>query len=227
MSGSALAVLVLGGLAACGDDSSSDDAGGSSGATTTAGPTTTTTQPPATDTEEALAAVQDLADEGARLLEELYKDPTAIDDPDNDYDEQYAELFTDDSATPDSVFDHLRDFVDESEWMLAGPSGIFSEFYLYAPEPDGEDTLRFLHCVIEDREAHDENGPLGDDAAFTRRILGDGEAHRVDGVWRLHRYTTRGEPSERNPDLLQSGACETELEILPELSDPENEEDEQ
>jgi hypothetical protein len=209
--GAALALGLL--AAACGDDGE-DDADEELAEET---PTTTTSQPPATDTEAALAAVQDLADQESRLLEQLHGRPTVIDDPDSDEMEQYTDLYTDDAIAPENVEDELRTLIDRGHVMRPGPSGVFSEYHLYGPEYEGDDVLIYSVCAIEDRRAYEAEGADEDLGGATVLRRGTGEAHRIDGVWRLHEWLPVGDPLTRDPELIEPGACES----LAELPSPE------
>ena len=82
--------------------------------------TTTTTQPPATD-EASHEVVEELVLEATELADELFQDPTAVEDPDNEALDRLREIYTDDSPTPDGVEDQLRELVATGQHQR--PSG--------------------------------------------------------------------------------------------------------
>lgn len=216
-----LGVLVLA-AAGCGDDVAGGDASSGGGAEQT---TTTDEGPPVTqvaaseDPERALEQVQGVADEDERIGEQMFADPTAaLEDPESDLLEQYRELWTPDSEAPDSVESRLQDFADRGHAIAAGPSGMVGDWYLYNPTADGADVLRFRYCVVEDRKAIDlGTGEVLGTSAVAR--YGEGEANRVNGVWRLHAVDEVEEPQDLVAEELFPEYCETGVELLEQLDD--------
>lgn len=213
--GAGLLVLAAAG---CGDDGG----GGDEDATSNDGDDQTTTTeegPPVTqvaaseDPEGALEQVQGVADEEERIGEQMFADPAAaLDGTENDLLEQYSELWTPDSEAPDSVESRLQEFADRGHAIVAGPSGMIGDWYLYNPSAEGADVLTFRYCVVEDRRAidFDTEEDLGTSAVARH---GEGEAHRVNGVWRLHRVQATREPQELDAEALFQEFCETGVDL--------------
>jgi hypothetical protein len=193
------ASLVL--FAGCGDDDSGDSGrdDGESGADSSSA----TTQPPATDADAAFPIVEDIVLEATRLVDELYQDPTVVDDP-NDADiERLREIYTDDSPTPDAVTEQLHELADNGQKMRAADSGVFRDLGVYQMTAAGDDTVRFRVCATEDRETIDADGSVVDQRAQVTQ--GTGEARRIDGIWRFYGIhpeedrTLTIEPGSANP----------------------------
>jgi hypothetical protein len=196
-----VAVLVVS-ATACSDD---DTAAGDDNDTGTTVASTTTTQPPAND-EASHEVVEELVVEATELADELFQDPTAVDDPDNEALARLREIYTEDSPTPDGVEEQLRDFVASGQHQRPAANGIFREVSVYAFEAVDSDTLAFDTCNQIDKETVDADGEVvGTDA---RVVFVGGEAHRVDGAWRfvgLSNDTSRSNPIA--PGTAEQGLC--------------------
>jgi hypothetical protein len=197
-----LLVVQLVVLAGCSDDDTSADAGDD---TTTTVATTTTTHPPATD-EASYEIVEDLVLEATDLADELFQDPTAVEDPDNETLARLREVYTPDSPAPDGIEDLLRGLVAEGQHQSPSANGLFREVSLYAFEAVDEDTLTFDTCNQIDKQTVDDAGNVVTTDA--QAVFVSGEAHRIDGVWRfvgLSNDTSRSNPIE--PGSSERGLC--------------------
>jgi hypothetical protein len=195
-----IAVLVV--LAtACSDD---DTASGDDETTTTVA-TTTTTQPLATD-EASYEIVEELVLEATDLADELFQDPTVVEDPDNELLVRLREIYTDESPAVGGIEGLLRQLVADSQHQRASATGIFREVSVYAFEPVDQDTLTFDTCNQIDKETVDEAGEVV--ATDAQVVFVSGEARRVDGSWRfvgLSNDTSRNNPIE--PGTSEPGLC--------------------
>jgi hypothetical protein len=204
----AAAVVVTTGTV-CSDD---DEPAVGDGTTTTSEPTSTT-QPPATD-EASHEVVEELVIDATGLADELFQDPSAVEDPDSDALDELRELYTDDSPTPDGVEESVRGLAERGERYRPAASGIYREVAIYTwfPATD-EDTLTFDTCSLIDREKVNAAGEVIDTEA--RVIFTGGEARRIDGEWRFYGLSSdvsRDMPIE--PGQADPGFCE-------QLPDPE------
>jgi hypothetical protein len=197
------ATLVL--LVACGDDDATNDSRSEREPATDS--SAATTEPPASDSEAAFPIVEDLVLEATRLVDELYQEPEAVNDPDNADVERLREIYTEDSPTPDAVTEQLHELVDNGERMRAADSGVFRDLGVYEMAAVDEDTVRFRICASEDRETIDANGNVVDQRAQVTQ--GTGEARRIDGIWRfygIHPEEDRTLPIE--PGTANAGFCD-------------------
>jgi hypothetical protein len=188
-------------VSACSDD----DTSGADGETSTTVASTTTTQPPATD-EASHEIVEELVLEATGLADELFQDPTGVEDPDNEALARLRELYTDDSPTPDAVEEQLRDFVASGQHQRPAANGLFREVGVYAFEAVDSDTLAFDTCNQIDKETVDANGEVV--ATDARVVFVSGEARRIDGAWRfvgLSNDTSRSNPI--TPGTAEQGLC--------------------
>jgi hypothetical protein len=195
-------VVLLAVLAGCSDDDTSADSGDD---TTTTVPTTTTTDPPATD-EASYEIVEDLVLEATGLADELFQDPTVVEDSGNETLVRLREIYTDDSPTPEGVEQQLRDFVADGQYQRPSATGLFREVSVYAFEAVDEDTLTFDTCNQIDKETVDADGTVVTTDA--RVVFVSGEARRIDGVWRfvgLSNDTGRSNPIA--PGTSGHGIC--------------------
>lgn len=195
------AVVALAVLAGCGDDDagSAPNEGADSGADST-----TTTQPPASNEEEAFPIIEDMVLEATSLVDELFQDPTVVDDPEI---ARLPEIYTDDSTTPDGVIDQLRELADNGQRERPAASGVFGDLGVYQMAAIDADTVRFRVCASEDIETVDEAETVVDRTAQV--VQGVGEARRVDGVWRfygIHPEDDRTLPIE--PGSANPGFCD-------------------
>jgi hypothetical protein len=197
-----LLVVLLVVLAGCSDDDTSADAG--DGTTTTVA-TTTTTHPPATD-EASYEIVEDLVLEATDLADELFQDPTVVEDPGNETLVRLREVYAPDSPAPDGIEELLRGLVADGQHQRPSASGLFREVSVYAFDAVDEDTLAFDTCNQIDKETVDEAGEVV--ATDTQVVFVSGEARRIDGVWRfvgLSNDTSRSNPIE--PGSSERGLC--------------------
>jgi hypothetical protein len=210
----ALATVALASVVACSDEEPS--AAGDDDTTTTVA-STTTTQPPATD-EASHEAVEELVLEATGLADELFQDPTAVEDPDSEALDRLREIYTEDSPTPDSVEEQLRDFVASGQHQRPAANGLFREVSVYAFETVDADTLTFDTCNQIDKETVDADGEVV--ATDARVVFVSGEAHRVDGAWRfvgLSNDTSRSNPIA--PGTAEQGLCAQLAAAAPEGSE--------
>jgi hypothetical protein len=197
----ALVAVVLVSATACSDDDTSAADGTE---TTTTAASTTTTQPPATDVASH-EIVEDLVLEATALADELFQDPTAVEDPDNEALDRLREIYTEDSPTPDGVEEQLRELTANGQRERPSSTGIFREVSVYAFEPVDADTLSFDTCNQIDTETVDADGTVVEREAMV--VFVRGSARRVDGVWRFHGLSN--DISRRNP--IQPGRSEAGL----------------
>jgi hypothetical protein len=181
------AVLVV--VAACsGGDDEADEPPSTSATSSTE--SVANTQPPASgDTEdEAFAAVRQVVAEATGLVDRLFQDPELVDNPANVDIDRLRQLYTPRSATPDGVEAQLRELVDGGLRMQ--PAGtVFRDLGVYQLAAVDENTIQFRVCATEDQETVDTEGTVVD--VLAQVTQGDGEAHRVDGIWRLDHIEPR------------------------------------
>jgi hypothetical protein len=191
-----------------GDDNDDPQADGASGDQSTSPERGSDgTQPAATDEDAAFPIVEDLVLEATALVDDLYQDPTAIDDDDNPQLQRLREIYTDDSPTPPAVESQLRQLVDDGERLRPAASGVFRDLGAYRLVAVDENTIRFRICATEDRETIDADGNVVDQRAQVTQ--GVGEARRVDGRWRfygIHPDDDRTLPIE--PGTANPGFCD-------------------
>jgi hypothetical protein len=196
-----LVAVFLVSVSACSDD----DTSAADGETSTTVASTTTTQPPATD-EASHEIVEELVLEATGLADELFQDPTGVEDPDNEALARLREIYTDDSPTPDGVEERLRQLAANGQRERPSSTGIFREVSVYAFEPVDEDTLSFDTCNQIDTETVDANGTVLETEALV--VFVRGSARRVDGVWRFHGLSndiSRSNPI--SPGESEAGLC--------------------
>lgn len=197
------AATVVSTATACSDD----DEAASGDDTATTSETTSTTQPPATD-EASHEVVEELVIEATGLADELFQDPSVVDDPDSEALDELRELYTDDSPTPDGVEESVRGLAERGERYRPAASGIYREVAIYKWYPaTDDDTLTFDTCSLIDREKVNAAGDVVTTEA--RVIFTGGEARRVDGVWRFYGLSSdvsRDMPIE--PGQADPGFCQ-------------------
>lgn len=143
----------------------------------TAGP-----QPSADRPEAAFPVVEGVVIEATGLADELFQDPTAVED-DGDAVRRFTALYTADSPTPAGVLAQLRTLADSGRRYRAGPSGRMRDVGVYRMQAVDRDTVALRVCAIEDVEVVDAAG-----AVVERRsqiTQGDAWAVRAGGVWRF------------------------------------------
>jgi hypothetical protein len=139
-------------------------------------------QPSADRPEAAFPVVEDVVVEATGLADELFQDPTALDD-DSDAVRRFTDLYTADSPTPAGVLAQLRTLADSGRRYRPGPSGRMRDVGVYRMQAVDPDTVALRVCAIEDVEVVDAAG-----AVVERRsqiTQGDAWAIRSGGVWRF------------------------------------------
>jgi hypothetical protein len=212
-----LAVGLLLVTAACGDDSSDDDDEASSSSEPTS--TTTTTHPSTEDDEEAaFDTIRALVGELDGLNEQLYGDPSVVEDPDNPDLRRLNELFIEEHTGPEDTLEDLERLNELGNSQTAAPSGVYGETYIYGLESEDPDTVVFGYCTVRDRLLLDDDGTqMGQGEA--QQMIGTSKAHRVGGIWRLG-FDESQTPQEIPPGSAQPGQCETMLAEQPEEDQP-------
>jgi hypothetical protein len=203
----ALTCVVLAGLMGIGCSDGGSEASNQADADTTSSSATTTTHPPATDQEAAFPIVEELVYEATDLADELYQDPTAVEDSDDERIARLREVYTDDSPTPDGVIGQLEELNANGQRKRTAASGVFRELVVYQLTAVDDDTIRFRICATEDQETVD-----GEDNVVDRRAQvsqGTGEARRVDGTWRFYGIHPEDDLTiPFDPGTAQPGFCE-------------------
>jgi hypothetical protein len=139
-------------------------------------------QPSADRPEAAFPVVEDVVIEATGLADELFQDPTVVED-DSAAVRRFAALYTADSPTPAGVLAQLRTLADSGRRYRAGPSGRMRDVGVYRMQAVDRDTVALRVCAIEDVEVVDSAG-----AVVERRsqiTQGDAWAVRAGGVWRF------------------------------------------
>jgi hypothetical protein len=200
------ALAVVSALAACsGDDA---EPAGRSDEQTTATSATTTTQARASDEEAAYPIIRDLVHEATALTDQLFQDPTAVEDPDNPDIERLRELYTEDSPTPNGVLEQLRALAEKHQRWRAAQSGVFRDLGVYRMTTLNDDKVRFRICASEDLETVDENNHVV--AQRAQVTQGVGEARRVDGIWRFYGINIEDDRTlEIAPGTANPGFCDS------------------
>jgi hypothetical protein len=139
-------------------------------------------QPSADRPEAAFPVVEDVVIEATGLADELFQDPTVVED-DSAAVRRFTALYTADSPTPAGVLAQLRTLADSGRRYRAGPSGRMRDVGVYRMQAVDRDTVALRVCAIEDVEVVDSAG-----AVVERRsqiTQGDAWAVRAGGVWRF------------------------------------------
>jgi hypothetical protein len=139
-------------------------------------------QPSADRPEAAFPVVEDVVIEATGLADELFQDPTVVED-DGAAVRRFTALYTADSPTPAGVLAQLRTLADSGRRYRAGPSGRMRDVGVYRMQAVDRDTVALRVCAIEDVEVVDSAG-----AVVERRsqiTQGDAWAVRAGGVWRF------------------------------------------
>jgi hypothetical protein len=139
-------------------------------------------QPSADRPEAAFPVVEDVVIQATGLADELFQDPTVVED-DSAAVRRFAALYTADSPTPAGVLAQLRTLADSGRRYRAGPSGRMRDVGVYRMQAVDRDTVALRVCAIEDVEVVDSAG-----AVVERRsqiTQGDAWAVRAGGVWRF------------------------------------------
>lgn len=192
LAGALAATAVLTVLVSCsgGDDEADEPPSTSATSTSTTVATSSTTQPPATgDTQdEAFSNVRVVVTEATGIVDKLFQDPELVDNPANEDLDRLRQLYTPGSQTPAGVEAQLHALADQGQRMQPADR-IFRDLGLYQLSPVDEDTVRFRVCATEDQETVDADGQVV--STLSQVTQGDGEARRVDGVWRLDHIAPR------------------------------------
>ena len=181
----ALTALAVLGLVAASCSGGDDDDPAPRRTTTTDRPTTT--QPEASGDGQAAAftAVESVVLEATDLADTLFKDPSAIDFPNDPDLEQLREFYTPDSGVPAGVVDQLQGLAEAGHHLQpSSVSGIFREMRVFKLEAVDPNTVRFRFCANQDRETADQDGNVVSQRAEVTQ--GTSEARRIDGVWLIH-----------------------------------------
>jgi hypothetical protein len=139
-------------------------------------------QPSADRPEAAFPVVEDVVIQATGLADELFQDPTVVED-DGAAVRRFTALYTADSPTPAGVLAQLRTLADSGRRYRAGPSGRMRDVGVYRMQAVDRDTVALRVCAIEDVEVVDSAG-----AVVERRsqiTQGDAWAVRAGGVWRF------------------------------------------
>lgn len=202
----AVAVLGLVGASCSGDD---DDDPASRRTTTTETPATT--QPEASGEGQAAAytAVESEVLEATDLTDRLFKDPSAIDFPDDPELERLRGFYTPDSGVPAGVIDQLQGLAEADQHLQpSSVSGVFREMRVVGLEAVDPNTIRFRFCANQDRETVDRDGNVVSQRAEVTQ--GTGEARRVEGVWLIHQMDRDAATSlPVQPGQATPGICDT------------------
>jgi len=139
-------------------------------------------QPSADRPAAAFPVVEDVVIEATGLADELFQDPTAVDD-DGDAVRRFTALYTADSPTPAGVLAQLRTLADSGRRYRPGPSGRMRDVGVYRMQAVDRNTVALRVCAIEDVEVVDAVG-----AVVERRsqiTQGDAWAVRTGGIWQF------------------------------------------
>jgi hypothetical protein len=164
--------------AACSADEASDTE-----ADAATEPTPTTAQPAASNPEAAFPVAENIVLEATELANELFQNPSVVDDEGSATLARFDEIYTEDSPTPAGVIAQLRALNDNGERYRPGPSGVLRDLDVYRMTAVDDDTIRLRVCAVEDVEVVDESGTVV--ATRSQITQGDGGLRRSDGVWRF------------------------------------------
>lgn len=156
-----------------------------------------TTHPPATDDEGgAFEAIQEMLNQVDVVWERLAGDPSAVDSPGQGDIERYEHLHTPDSPALDSSIEWLEDLAGDGHAQRAPSGRPYQQTLMIAPRVVAADTVEFYLCrtleaeVVNPGEAAGGTGEVDivreNEGALV--VAGEGEARRIDGRWRLHRF---------------------------------------
>lgn len=188
--GTATTLLLVVALAACSRGGGASDPTTSARSTVSASTiaTTSTTEPPSSDGAVVRMRVVSLLRDWDAAMTALREKPTEV--IGHPYDERrraLAELFTSDSPYVADIDKLLRAY--SSGGVAARPStgGISQHtLYLRTSQAPTADSVSFVWCSFDDSVSYRiSTGKVVDDRDGVSQ--GGGEAHRVDGQWRLYR----------------------------------------
>lgn len=188
--------LVLVALSACSDDRDSDRSPGedSSASTSIATTTTSTTQPPAADLEGMVPHIEELLGQWDEAMVDVLADLEAVEaDPAHPARIALADSFTSDSPYVEDLGLLLSGYIDQDVSSITGAVQDTTLSHFTESSADDPDFVSFVFCSYSDAEL-----TVGgeDEPAEVVITDGAGEAHRVDGIWRLHRLQQLGRETD-------------------------------
>jgi hypothetical protein len=178
----AVSALVLAGVAsACaGGDSGGGATTGGEAAASAARPKVVA-QPAATTPDAAFPVVESLVIEATGLADQLFEDPSVVEDGHAKLLDRFHDVYTADSPTPAGVEAQLRKLNAQGRRYRPGPSGRLRDVGVYRMTASGADQVSFRVCAIEDMEIVNAAGKvIGRRSQVTQ---GDGWAERTGGIW--------------------------------------------
>jgi hypothetical protein len=128
-------------------------------------------------------AVRDLVIEATDLADQLFQDPTVVNDAGNRTLARFNRIYTADSPTPEGVATQLRTLSANGQRYRPGPSGRLRDVSLYRMTRVDDSQVSFRICAVEDVEIVDAAGTVIDRRSQVTQ--GDGWAERVRGKWRF------------------------------------------
>jgi hypothetical protein len=134
-------------------------------------------------TDADFPAVEDLVIEATGLADQLFEDPTVVNEPGDQTLARFNEIYTDDSPTPEGVAAQLRTLSANGQRYRPGPSGRLRDVSLYRMTRVDDSQVAFRICAVEDVEIVDANGAVIDRRSQVTQ--GDGWAQLVGGEWRF------------------------------------------
>jgi hypothetical protein len=179
----AVSALVLAGLAsAC---AGGDSGGGTAAAGGAAAPVRpkVVAQPAATTPDAAFPVVENLVVEATGLADQLFEDPSVVEDGHAKLLSRFHDVYTADSPTPAGVEAQLRKLNAQGQRYRPGPSGRLRDIGVYRMTASGADQVAFRVCAVEDMEIVDAAGKVVDRRSQVTQ--GDGWAERTGGIWRF------------------------------------------
>jgi hypothetical protein len=127
--------------------------------------------------------VEDLVIEATGLADQLFEDPTVVNDAGDRTLARFNEIYTDDSPTPEGVAAQLRTLSANGQRYRPGPSGRLRDVGVYRMTRVDDSQVAFRICAVEDVEIVDADGTvIGRRSQVTQ---GDGWAERVGDEWRF------------------------------------------
>ncbi len=128
-------------------------------------------------------AVEHLVIEATDLADQLFEDPTVVNDAGDETLARFNEIYTDDSPTPDGVAAQLRTLSANGQRFRPGPSGKLRDVGVYRMTRVDDSQVAFRICAVEDVEIVDADGTVIDRRSQVTQ--GDGWAQRVGDEWRF------------------------------------------
>jgi hypothetical protein len=167
-------------------------------------------QPSANTPAAAFPVVEDLVIEATDLANQLFQNPSVVDDRHGELLTRFGEIYTPDSPTPAGVVAQLKDLNAQGRHYRAGPSGKLRDVGVYRMTRIDGDQVAFRVCAVEDVEIVEAGGKVvGRRSQVTQ---GDGWAERTAGVWRFAGIDPDETATLRiAPGSAPSGFCDTLL----------------